>query len=101
MASSSAASKMNALACLIVSEPLSPKNFALLLKSEPQQLIAMLIWIIENAAENQNNSHEYRDMCFAYTASVANRILGFSSWNNYESLCSFIRGKKACLYGYD
>ena len=88
MASSSAASKMNALACLIVSETLSPKNFALLLKSEPQQLIAMLIWIIENAAENQNNSKEYRDMCFSYAASIANKVLGFSSWSNYESLCS-------------
>ncbi|MBQ3395865.1 MAG: hypothetical protein IJG55_06010 [Synergistaceae bacterium] len=88
MASSSAASRMNALACLIVSEPLNPKNFALLLKSEPQQLIAMLIWILENAAENQNNSHEYREMCFVYTASIANHVLGFSSWDNHESLCS-------------
>ena len=88
MASSSAASRMNALACLIVSEPLSPKNFALLMKSEPQQLIAMLIWIIENAAQNENNSHEYRDMCFAYSAAVANKILGFSSWDDFESLCS-------------
>ena len=88
MASSSASSRMNALACLIVSETLSPKIFALLLKSEPQQLIAMLIWIIEHAAENHNNSNEYRNMCFSCSASIANKILGFSSWSDYENLCS-------------
>ena len=88
MASSSAASRMNALACLIVSETLSPKNFALLMNSEPQQLIAMLIWIIENAVENHNNSKEYRDMCFTCTASIAYKVLGFSSWSDYETLCS-------------
>ncbi len=88
MISSPSASRMNALACLIVSEALNPKNFALLLKSEPQQLISMLLWIIVNAVENHNNSTEYRNMCFAYTAAIANHVLGFSSWPNTDELCS-------------
>ncbi len=88
MTSSSASSRMNALACMIVTETLSPEIFSLLLKSEPKQLISMLIWIIENAAENNNNSNEYRSMCFAYCAAAANSVLGFSSWADNENLCS-------------
>lgn len=88
MASSSASSRMNALACMIISERLSPEIFSLLLKSEPKQLIAMLIWIIDNTARNHNNSEEYRNMCFSYCAAAANSVLGFSSWADGENLFS-------------
>ena len=77
MAASSAASKILAGACIAVSEPLTPENFAALLKLEPPQLVAVLKWILDN-----NKS----EIVFTHSAALACKILGFSSWKDKEIL---------------
>ena len=79
MAASSAASKILAGACIAVSEPLTPENFAALLKLEPPQLVAVLKWILDN-----NKS----EIVFTHSAALACKILGFSSWKDKEILFS-------------
>lgn len=81
MASSSAASKMLAAVCIAVSEPLTPKNFAALLKLEPPQLVSVLKWILDNALKTESKEVELN-----HAAALAWKILGFSSWENKESL---------------
>ncbi|MBR6901395.1 MAG: hypothetical protein IKN30_04990 [Synergistaceae bacterium] len=80
MAASSAASKILASACLAVSEPLTPKNFATLLKMDPPHLAAVLKWIIDNTIEKDS------EIEFTHVAALSQKILGFQSWQNKETL---------------
>ncbi|MBQ6971467.1 MAG: hypothetical protein IJP86_03835 [Synergistaceae bacterium] len=77
-ASTSAASRMLAAACLIVSEPLTPRNFSVLLKLEPPQVSALLKWILESAVLKHDYPEDYRELCFKYSCSVAWKILGYN-----------------------
>ena len=90
MAASSVASKILASTCIAISEPLTPKNFATLLKLDPPQLIALLKWILDNAVMNENSTEEYKELCFNHVASLSSKVLGFSSslWQNNDNLCS-------------
>ena len=88
MASSSAASKILASICIAISEPLTPKNFATFLKLDPPQLVALLKWIMNNAILNTNSTDEYKELCFNHVASLSSKILGFSSWNDNQTLFS-------------
>lgn len=88
MAASSAASKILAAVCIIVSEDLTSENLSTLIKLESPQLVSVLLWIIDNAILNENSSEEYKDLCFSFVASTAWKILGFSSWADNENLCS-------------
>lgn len=69
-ASTSAASRMLAAACLIVSEPLTPRNFSVVLKLEPPQVNAILRWILTNAVLNADN--------FKCVCAVAWKLLGYT-----------------------
>ena len=84
MAASSAASKILAAACIAVSEKLTPKNFAALLKLEPPQLTAVLNWILENISESDDEI--YKELCFKYSAALAYKSLGFKAWEDKENL---------------
>ena len=79
-AATSAASRMLAAACLIVSEPLSPRNFAVLLKLEPPQVSALLRWVVSNAVMNEEMPDDYRELCFRCASAISWKMLGFSSW---------------------
>ena len=88
MAANSIASKILASACIIVSEPLTSENFATLLKLEPPQLVAVLLWIIENSVINENSEDDYKELCFNHVAALSWKILGFASWQNKKNLFS-------------
>ncbi|MBQ6969134.1 MAG: hypothetical protein IJP85_02270 [Synergistaceae bacterium] len=78
MASTTAPSRMLAAACLIVSEPLTPKNFAVLLKLEPPQVSALLRWIMTNAVLKIDGPEDHRQMCFRCLCAVSWKMLGFN-----------------------
>ena len=88
MASSSAASKILASTCIAISEPLTPKNFATLLKLDPPLLVALLKWILNNAVLNDNETDEYKEFCFNHVAALSTKVLGFSSWQDNRILFS-------------
>ena len=76
-ASTSAASRMLAAACLIVSEPLTTQNFAVLLKLEPPQVNALLRWVIDSVVLNNDFPEDYRQFCFKSVCSVAWKFLEY------------------------
>ena len=76
-ASTSAASRMLAAACLIVSEPLTTQNFAVLPKLEPPQVNALLRWIIDSVVLNNDFPEDYRQFCFKSVCSVAWKFLEY------------------------
>ena len=80
MASSTAASKFLASACIAVSEPLTPKNFATFLKLEPPQLVSVLKWILDNAIKDDS------EVEFSHVAALSWKVLSFSAWPNKERL---------------
>ncbi|MBQ7067739.1 MAG: hypothetical protein IJM82_01080 [Synergistaceae bacterium] len=88
MAANSIASKILAVACIIVSEDLNSRNLATLLKLEPPQLIAVLLWIINNVVNNEDSREDYKELCFNHVAAVSWKILGFSQWENRKNLFS-------------
>ena len=77
-ASTSAASRMLAAACLIVSEPLTPRNFSVLLKLEPPQVNALVLWVISNSVLNNDYPEDYRELCFKCSCAVSWKILGYT-----------------------
>ena len=83
-ASTSAASRMLAAACLIVSEPLTIRNFSVLLKLEPPQVNALLRWVVESAVANDSYPDDYRQLCFRCACAVSWKSLGFSPVNMPE-----------------
>ena len=80
-ASTSAASRMLAAACLIVSEPITPRNFSVILKLEPPQVNALLRWIITSAVTNYDYPEDHRELCFRCVCSAAWKLLGYSPEN--------------------
>ena len=78
-AATTAASRMLAAACLIVSEPLSTKNFSALLKLEPPQINALLRWVISASVLNNDYPEDYRELCFRCAGAVSWKLLGYSS----------------------
>ena len=76
-ASTSAASRMLAAACLIVSEPLTSKNFAVLLKLEPPQVNALLRWVIDSVVLNNDFPEDYRQFCFKCVCAVSWKFLEY------------------------
>ncbi|MBQ3586563.1 MAG: hypothetical protein II964_07590 [Synergistaceae bacterium] len=89
-ASTSAASRMLAAACLIVSEPLTPQNFAVLLKLEPPQVNAILRWVIDSVVLNNDFPEDYREFCFRSVCSVSWKFLEYQidALPNKETLFS-------------
>ena len=77
-ASTSAASRMLAAACLIVSEPLTLRNFSVILKLEPPQINALLRWTISSAVLNHDYPEDYRELCFKCTCAVSWKLLGYA-----------------------
>ncbi len=77
-ASNSAASRMLAAACLIVSEPLTPRNFSVLLKLEPPQINSLLRWIISSSVLNLDYPEKHREVCFRCACAVSWKMLGYS-----------------------
>ena len=77
-ASTSAASRMLAAACLIVSEPLTPRNFAAILKLEPPQVNAILRWVIDSYVLNNDYPEDYKELCFRCSSAAAWKILGYT-----------------------
>ena len=77
-ASTSAASRMLAAACLIVSEPLTPRNFSVLLKLEPPQINAVVRWVISSAVLNYDYPEDYRELCFRCACAVSWKKLGYA-----------------------
>ena len=77
-ASSSAPSRMLAAACIIVSEPLSPKNFAVLLKIESTPIItALLRWILAEVVNNSDMPVSYKELCFRCVCALSWKLLSF------------------------
>ena len=76
-ASTSAASRMLAAACLIVSEPLTPKNFSVILKLEPPQANAILRWVIDSVILNSDYPEDYRNFCFRSVCAVSWKFLEY------------------------
>ena len=77
-ASTSAASRMLAAACLIVSEPLTPRNFSVILKLEPPQVNAILRWIIDSYVLDNDYPEDYKELCFKCVSTAAWKILGYT-----------------------
>lgn len=76
-ASTSAASRMLAAACLIVSEPLTPKNFAVILRLEPPQVNALLRWVVDSIVMNNDFPDDYREFCFRCVCAVSWKFLEY------------------------
>ncbi len=85
-ASTTAASRMLAAACMIVSEPITPNSFSSLLKLEPPQVNAILKWIIANPVTNEAMPEEYRELCFRYICAICWKVMGYSSWPDKDTL---------------
>ena len=77
-ASTTAPSRMLAAACLIVSEPLTPKSFAVLLKLEPPQVSALLRWVMTNVVLNTDSPEDHRQICFRCVCAISWKLLGFN-----------------------
>lgn len=104
VAATSAASRMLAAACLIVSEPLTPHNLSVLLKLEPPQVNALLRWVLDSAVLNSDYPEDYRKLCFCCSCAVAWKLLGYApeslpektslhSQANIESLKAWLESK--------
>ena len=76
-ASTSAASRMLAAACLIVCEPLTPKNFAVILRLEPPQVNALLRWVVDSIVMNNDFPDDYREFCFKCVCAVSWKFLEY------------------------
>lgn len=89
-AATSAASRMLSAACLIVSAPLTTRNFSSLMRLEPPQINALLRWVMDNSVTNSEYPEDYRELCFKCTASVAWKTLGYpiTSWPDKNILLS-------------
>lgn len=79
-AASSAASRMLAAACMIVSEKLTLHHFSSLLKLEPPQINALLSWVLSNIISDGKNDDDYRKLCFRCVSAISYKVLSFSSW---------------------
>ena len=77
-ASTSAASRMLAAACLIVSEPLTVRNFSVIMKLEPPQINALLRWTISSNVLNNDYPEDYRELCFRCVCAVSWKLLGYT-----------------------
>ena len=80
MASSSAASKFLAGACIAVSENLTPENFSVFLKLDPPQLTAVLKWILGKSSDGLS------EVAFTHAAAIAWKVLGFNAWENGDHI---------------
>ena len=89
-ASTSAATRMLAAACLIVSEPLTSKNFAVILKLEPPQANAILRWVIDSVILNNDYPEDYRQFCFRSACAVSWKFLEYQvkALPDKETLCA-------------
>ncbi|MBR0151145.1 MAG: hypothetical protein IJP89_07270 [Synergistaceae bacterium] len=103
-AATTAASKMLAAACLIVSEPVTPRNFSVLLKLEPPQVNAILRWLLMNVIANDETPRDYRELCFRCVCALIWKNAGYSSWpdktelftqNNIDAVRSWLETQRA------
>lgn len=85
-AATSAASKMLAAACLIVSESITPRNFSVLLKLEPPQVNAILRWLVANIVMNDESPSDYSELCFRCICALIWKNSGYSSWPDKSEL---------------
>lgn len=76
-ASTSAASRMLAAACLMLSEPLTPRNFAVILRLEPPQANAILRWVVDSVVMNNDFPEDYREFCFKCVCAVSWKMLEY------------------------